>query len=110
VLLFYDSLLNDHRPEQARGEQFVLALIELVDIRLGESFLGRKLSIADQPIRPEVDDVDLQVVAAGLHSLRNVDLPGRAPDRTEVFAVESDVREVVDDTEGEGERRVVSDQ
>ena len=81
----------------------MLAFVECADVRLRHAFLRREFPVANQAVWPEVDDVNLKVVATSPYGLRDVNLPRRTPDHAEIVAVEPDLCQAVDDAEGEEE-------
>jgi len=68
--------------------------------------VGRLALVADEPVRPEVGDADLQAVAFGFDRGRDVDAPGIAPDDAQVAAVEPDGGHDLDPAHIEPEARV----
>src|SRR5512140_1618905 len=65
--------------------------------------VGRLALVADEPIRPEIGDPDLQAVRFGFDRLGNIDAPGIAPDDAEVAAVEPDSGDILDRSQVEPE-------
>ena len=60
IALFVRNGLQSHRPEQAGwNEGLVIRFLELRDVRAGAALLLRQLRVADQAVRPAVDDLDL---------------------------------------------------
>ena len=55
----------------------------------------RQPGVADQAVRPKVDDLDFQVIRAGLHGPADLHSPGRGPDYAEIVPVQTDAGEVL---------------
>ena len=71
------------------------------DVCAGAALVGGELGVANQAVRPVVDDFDLEFVLAGLEGIGDVHPTGCAPDDSEVFAVERDLGGLDDGSEVE---------
>jgi hypothetical protein len=68
-------------------------------VGLDDAFFGRQGSVADETVKPGVDDFNFEFVALFFHGLGNIDLPGSGPDDAEVFSVQADASEEIDRAE-----------
>jgi len=59
-------LQNLHRAEQAGFHQRACSR-PAADVRLREALFPRQTCVADDPVRPEIHDFDLQFIFAGFH-------------------------------------------
>jgi hypothetical protein len=57
------------------------------------------LLVADESVRPAVDDFDFQLVVAGLDGIGDFHPPWSTPDDTEVFAIQFHPPHVVDNAQ-----------
>ena len=72
-----------------------------IDVRFGAALVGGELAVADEAVRPVVDDFDLQFVVAGFKCLADVHPSRSTPDDSKVFAVERHLRCLADHAEVE---------
>ena len=68
---------------------------ELPDVRLAEPFLRWQMSVADQPVRPEVDDVDFEIVPAALGGPADLHAEWLRPTYSQVLTVQPHLCEIV---------------
>ena len=66
---------------------------ELADIRARKALLRGEEFIADYPIRPEIDDVNFQVILSRFHSSGHVNTERNGPENPKGFSVKSDFGE-----------------
>ena len=56
-------------------------------VRAPLTILGT-LFVADEPVRPEVDDFYFQLVLPGVHAAGDIGLEGWFPERTKIMAID----------------------
>lgn len=61
--------------------------------RCDTSFL-RQVQIADDPVGPQVDHVDLEHVARGFNNIRDLHPPGSSPENAKIFPIQPHFRNV----------------
>ena len=95
---------NAHRAEEAGGLEGGFAgfwRIVFRDVCARAALVGGELGVADQSVRPLVDDFDLEFVLASFNDLGDVHPTRIAPDDSELFAVERDLGGLDDGSEVE---------
>src|SRR5438045_285513 len=66
--------------------------------------IRRQLFVADQPIRPEIGNLDFELVLSGPDLARDLHAKRRLPERPEILSVELHLRDVLYQPEVEIER------
>jgi hypothetical protein len=90
AIVFLTGSGQPNRSQQAGGQQLAFGIVWVTLYGPGKPLGFWFGSITDQPVEPQVGDLDLKVVVSCLQGVRDIDSPWSTPYNTEILTIEPD--------------------